>query len=117
KRVLTAFALAGVLSAPAGVYAQTSINILTGARNDVSRVLAVALSQIYTKAIPNIKATANVTKTPAESLMLLQGGRGELAFAPGNVLSAAWRGDEAAGFKMPLDRLRGLSATYDNYVQ
>ena len=64
-----------------------------------------------------VKATAQVTKAPAESLNLLQAGRGELAFAPGDVLSAAWRGDEEAGFRMPLKKLRGLSATYDNYIQ
>jgi TRAP transporter TAXI family solute receptor len=33
------------------------------------------------------------------------------------VLSAAWRGDEEAGFKAPLNKLRGISATYQNYIQ
>jgi TRAP transporter TAXI family solute receptor len=117
RRFVTAFALACVLSASAGAHAQTSISILTGVQSGASYALGVALSQIYTKAIPNVRAAAQVTKAPAESLNLLQAGRGELAFAPGDVLSAAWRGDEEAGFKTPLNKLRGLSATYDNYVQ
>ena len=112
-----AFALAAVLSAPAGAHAQTFINILTGGQSSVYYPLGVALSQIYTKAIPNAKATAQVTKTPAENLNLLQAGRGELAFTLGDVLSDAWRGDEEAGFKTPLNKLRGLSATYNNYIQ
>ena len=117
RRFVAAFALACVLSESAGSHAQTSIHILTGAQGGASHALGVALSQIYTKAIPNVKATAQVTKAPAESLDLLQAGHGQLAFAAGDVLSAAWRGDEETGFRMPLKKLRGLSATYDNYIQ
>jgi hypothetical protein len=75
------------------------------------------LSQIYGKAIPNAKATAQVTKASAENLNLLQAGRGELALTLGDALSDAWKGDEEAGFKTKLDKLRGLSATYNNYIQ
>ena len=112
-----AFALAGALAASAGAHAQIFINILTGGQSSVYYPLGVALSQIYTKAIPNAKATAQVTKTSAENLNLLQAGRGELAFTLGDVLSGAWKGDEEAGFKAPLDKLRGMSATYNNYIQ
>jgi uncharacterized protein len=112
-----AFALAGALSVSAGARAQTYINILTGGHSGVYYPLGVALSQIYTKTIPDAKATAQVTKTPAENLNLLQGGRGELAFTLGDVLSDAWKGAEEAGFKTPLNKLRGLSATYNNYIQ
>ena len=118
-RVVTAFALACVLSASAGVGAQTSpasVGILTSAQSGPYQALGVALSQVYAQGTPKLRATAQVTKTPAESLTLLQAGRGELAFAPGDVLSGAWRGDEEAGFRMPLANLRGLSATFDNAI-
>jgi len=117
RRVVTIVALAGMLSASAGAHAQTLVNILTGGQSGVYYALGLALSQIYTKAIPSIKATAQVTKTSAENLNLLQAGRGALAFTLGDVLSDAWRGDEEAGFKTPLDKLRGLSTTYNNYIQ
>jgi TRAP transporter TAXI family solute receptor len=93
------------------------INILTGGQSGVYYPLGVALSQIYAKAIPNARATAQVTKASAENLNLLQAGRGELAFALGDAVSDAWKGDAEAGFKTKLDKLRGLSATYNNYIQ
>ena len=96
---------------------QQFVNILTGGQAGVYYPLGVALSQIYGKAIPNAKATAQVTKASAENLNLLQAGRGELALTLGDALSDAWKGDEEAGFKTKLDRLRGLSATYNNYIQ
>ena len=96
---------------------QQFVNILTGGQAGVYYPLGVALSQVYGKAIPNAKATAQVTKASAENLNLLQAGRGELALTLGDALSDAWKGDEEAGFKTKLDRLRGLSATYNNYIQ
>jgi uncharacterized protein len=117
RRGVAALALAGVLIGCDGAHAQTPITILTGAQSGVSHALGVALSQVYTRAIPSVRSTAQVTKAPSESLTLLEAGRGELAFAPGDVVAAAWRGDEEAGFRVPLQKLRGLSATYDNYIQ
>jgi len=96
---------------------QQFVNVLTGGQAGVYYPLGVALSQIYGKAIPNAKATAQVTKASAENLNLLQAGRGELAFTLGDALSDAWKGDEEAGFKTKLDKLRGVSATYNNYIQ
>ncbi len=84
------------------------INILTGGQSGVYYPLGVALSQIYAKAIPNARATAQVTKASAENLNLLQAGRGELAFALGDAVSDAWKGDAEAGFKTKLDKLRTL---------
>jgi uncharacterized protein len=110
-----AFGLATLAAAP--VSAQQFVNILTGGQSGVYYPLGVALSQIYGKAIPNVKSTAQVTKASAENLNLLQAGRGELAFTLGDALSDAWKGDEEAGFKTPLKKLRGLSATYNNYIQ
>jgi hypothetical protein len=79
--------------------------------------MGVALSQIFAKDIPNARSTAQVTKASAENLNLLQAGRGELALALADSVSDAWKGEAEAGFPNKLDKLRGLSATYNNYIQ
>ncbi|HEY8906277.1 MAG TPA: TAXI family TRAP transporter solute-binding subunit [Rhodoferax sp.] len=108
---------ASVITTVAPAQQQQFINILTGGQSGVYYPIGVALSQIYAKAIPNARATAQVTKASAENLNLLQAGRGELAMALGDSVSDAWKGDAEAGFKTKLDKLRGLSATYNNYIQ
>jgi hypothetical protein len=57
------------------------------------------------------------TKASVENLILLQQGRGEIAFTLGDSLKAAWEGDEEAGFKSKLDKLRTIGAIYPNYIQ
>ena len=106
-----------VASASHAMAQQQFVNVLTGGQSGVYYPMGVALSQIYGKAIPNVRATAQVTKASAENLNLLQAGRGELAMALGDSVSDAWKGDEEAGFKTKLDKLRGLSGTYNNYIQ
>jgi hypothetical protein len=93
------------------------INVLTGGQSGVYYPVGVALSQIYAKDIPNVRSTAQVTRASAENLNLLQSGRGEVAFTLADALSDAWRGNEEAGFKQKLDRLRGISGLYNNYIQ
>ena len=110
---LTTVLAAGVVHAQQ----QQFVNILTGGQSGVYYPLGVALSQIYAKAIPNVRATAQVTKASAENLNLLQAGRGELALALADSVSDAWKGDAEAGFPKKLDKLRGLSGTYSNYIQ
>lgn len=108
---------AALTSGAALAQQQQFVNVLTGGQSGVYYPLGVALSQIYAKAIPNVRATAQVTKASAENLNLLQTGRGELALALGDSVSSAYKGDVEAGFKTPLTKLRGLSATYNNYIQ
>jgi len=93
------------------------INVLTGGQSGVYYPVGVALSQIYGKNIPNSRSTAQVTRASAENLNLLQSGRGEAAFALADAVSYAWQGNEEAGFKQKLDRLRGISGLYNNYIQ
>jgi TRAP transporter TAXI family solute receptor len=57
------------------------------------------------------------TKASVENLQLLQQGKGEIAFTLGDSLAAAWNGDEEAGFRTPLKKLRGITAIYPNYIQ
>ena len=108
---------AALLASAAHAQQQQFVNVLTGGQSGVYYPLGVALSQVYAKSIANARATAQVTKASAENLNLLQAGRGELAFTLGDALSDAWKGDSEAGFPKKLDKLRGLSATYNNYIQ
>jgi TRAP transporter TAXI family solute receptor len=64
-----------------------------------------------------VKTQVQATKASVENLILLQQGRGELAFTLGDSLKAAWEGDEEAGFKSKLDKLRTIGAIYPNYIQ
>jgi len=98
-------------------HAADFINVLTGGTSGVYYPLGVALSQIYGKAMPDAKATVQATKASAENLNLLQAGRGEVGFTLGDALNEAWKGNEEAGFKAPLKKLRTLAAIYPNYIQ
>jgi TRAP transporter TAXI family solute receptor len=92
------------------------INVLTGGTSGVYYPLGVALTQLYGKAIPDAKTSVQATKASAENLNLLQAGRGEVAFSLGDSFSDAYKGNEEAGFKAPLKKLRTLAAIYPNYI-
>jgi len=111
-----ALAVASLMSA-APARAQNFINVLTGGTSGVYYPLGVAIGKIYGDKIPNVKTQVQATKASVENLILLQQGRGELAFALGDSLKAAWDGEEEAGFKTKLDKLRTLGAIYPNYIQ
>jgi uncharacterized protein len=117
RRLALALGLGAALASTAALAQQQFVNVLTGGQSGVYYPLGVSLSQIYGKTIPNARATAQVTKASAENLNLLQSGRGELAFSLADSVSDAWKGDAEAGFPNKLDKLRGLSATYNNYIQ
>ncbi|MCX7165763.1 MAG: TAXI family TRAP transporter solute-binding subunit [Rhodocyclales bacterium] len=117
KSIRILLAAATVLSLATAAHAADFINVLTGGTSGVYYPMGVALSQIYGKAIPGAKSSVQATKASAENLNLLQAGRGELGFTLGDSLSDAWKGDEEAGFKTPLKKLRGVAAIYPNYIQ
>jgi TRAP transporter TAXI family solute receptor len=96
---------------------QQFINVLTGGQSGVYYPIGVSLSQSFAKDIPNVRSTAQVTRASAENLNLLQAGRGELGLSLADTISDAWNGNEEAGFRSKLDKLRGFSATYNNYIQ
>src|SRR5512139_2302758 len=105
-----------VLCAPAGA-AEQFVNVLTGGTSGVYYPLGVALANTIGKAMPGAKTSVQATKASVENLNLLQAGRGELAFTLGDSLSDAWKGDEDAGFKTPLNKLRAVAGIYSNYIQ
>jgi len=116
RLVAAAFAAVALLSAP-GARAQSFINVLTGGTSGVYYPLGVAIGKIFSDKIPNVKTQVQATKASVENLILLQQGRGEIAFTLGDSLKAAWEGDEEAGFKKKLDKLRTIGAIYPNYIQ
>src|SRR3954463_9657222 len=105
RLIAAAIAMAAIFFAP-GARAQGFINVLTGGTSGVYYPLGVAIGKIYSDKIPNVKTQVQATKASVENLILLQQGRGEIAFALGDSLKAAWDGDEEAGFKSKLDKLR-----------
>ena len=116
RLIAAAAAMAVALAAPAA-RAQAFINVLTGGTSGVYYPLGVAIGKIYSDKIPDVKTQVQATKASVENLILLQQGRGEIAFALGDSLKAAWEGDEEAGFKSKLDKLRTIGAIYPNYIQ
>lgn len=118
KFVSTVAALVTAMSmtAPAA-HAEQFINILTGGTSGVYYPLGVAIGKIYGDKIPGVRAQVQATKASVENLNLIEQGRGELAFTLGDSLKAAVDGDEEAGFKKKLTKLRTIAAIYPNYIQ
>ncbi|AMS39013.1 C4-dicarboxylate ABC transporter [Aminobacter sp. Y103A] len=107
----------GVALAAVPVKAEQFINVLTGGTSGVYYPLGVALSEIYGKSIKDVRTQVQATKASVENLNLLQQGKGEIGFALGDSVKAAWEGDTEAGFSKKLDKLRAIAAIYPNYVQ
>lgn len=102
---------------PVAASAQQFINILTGGTSGVYYPVGGALSKIYTDGIPDTKVQVQSTKASVENLNLLQQGKGEIGIALGDSVKFAAEGDAEAGFPQPLDKLRGISAMYPNFIQ
>jgi hypothetical protein len=116
RLIAAAVVAAATLWSPAAG-AQQFVNVLTGGTSGVYYPLGVAIGKIFSDKLPNVKTQVQATKASVENLILLQQGRGEIAFALGDSLKAAWEGDEEAGFKSKLDKLRTIGAIYPNYIQ
>ena len=111
-----ALALSTALGA-APAKASEFINVLTGGTSGVYYPLGAALSKIYGEKIEGARTQVQATKASVENLNLLQQGKGEIGFALGDSVKLAWEGNADAGFKAPLDKLRGIAAIYPNYIQ
>lgn len=116
RLMAAAIVAASVFSAPVA-QAQQFINVLTGGTSGIYYPLGVAMGKIYGEKIAGVKTQVQATKASVENLVLLQQGRGEIAFTLGDSLKAAWEGDAEAGFKTKLDKLRTIGAIYPNYIQ
>lgn len=85
-RFTFAAAVTGALAfaAPAAK-AQEFINVLTGGTSGVYYPMGVALSKIYSEALPDAKVQVQSTKASVENLNLLQQGKGEIGFSLGDL--------------------------------
>src|SRR5262249_14322690 len=117
KRVWMAIGAALLASSVVPAQAQQFVNILTGGTSGVYYPMGVALAKIYGDKISGIRTQVQATKASVENLILLEQGRGEVAFTLGDSLKSAWDGDEEAGFKTKLGKLRAIGAIYPNYIQ
>lgn len=117
RAAIAAIASASIALSAASTGAAEFINVLTGGTSGVYYPLGVALSKIYGDKIEGVRTQVQATKASVENLNLLQQGRGEIAFSLGDSVKLAWEGNTDAGFKAPLDKLRGIAAIYPNYIQ
>ena len=118
KTALRGCVIATTLAAtPFAATAQDFINVLTGGTSGVYYPLGAGLANIYGEKIDGVRTQVQSTKASVENLNLLQDGRGELGFALGDAVAAAWEGNADAGFPQKLDKLRGIAAIYPNYIQ
>lgn len=117
-RIRTA-ALAAVIAIAASLPAKASefINVLTGGTSGVYYPLGVALTKIYADKIPDVRPSVQATKASVENLNLIQQGKGEVAFTLADSLAQAWEGNQEAGFKSKLGKLRAIAGIYPNYIQ
>jgi TRAP transporter TAXI family solute receptor len=114
---VTALAMGALGSYSGQAKAEEFVNVLTGGTSGVYYPLGVALTKIYADKIADARTSVQSTKASVENLNLLQQGRGEVGFSLGDSVAAAWAGDEEAGFKSKLSKLRGMAAIYPNYIQ
>lgn len=118
KRMIAGFGMSLALAfSSTATRADDFINVLTGGTSGVYYPMGVAIAKIYTDKVPNTRPTVQATKASVENLNLLQQGKGELAFTLGDSLAFAWEGNEEAGFKNKLTKLRGVAAIYPNFIQ
>ncbi|SDD75786.1 hypothetical protein SAMN05421538_102362 [Paracoccus isoporae] len=117
NRIAAAAVGLSALAAPLGAGAAEFVNILTGGTSGVYYPMGVAISKIYSEAMPDARVQVQSTKASVENLNLLQQGNGELGFSLGDSVKLAAEGNADAGFSAPLDKLRGIAAIYPNYIQ
>jgi len=99
------------------VAAEPVVDVLTGRGSSVYYALGVALASNIARTLPQAKISVVGSRGSIENLERLQGGRGEIAFALGDALVDAWKGNPEAGFKAPLRKLRGIAGLYPDYIQ
>ncbi len=117
KPAAVALALSAAFAAPAFAQGSQFINVLTGGTSGVYYPLGVALAKIYGDKIPGARTQVQATKASVENLILIDQGRGEIAFSLGDSVQFGWEGNTDAGFTGKLTKLRGIAAIYPNFLQ
>lgn len=114
-RWMAGMALAVMLGLSAAE-ARQPIIVLTGGASGVYYPLGVTIAKIFAD-IPDSRVEVQTTDGSVENLMRLQQGTGQIAFALGDALQDAWKGQVDAGFDGKLDKLRVIGALYPSFIQ
>ncbi len=117
RRLFLAAAAASLALGAGQARAADFINILTGGQAGVYYPLGVAVEKLIAANMKDSRPSTQATKASVENLQLLEDGKGEIAFTLGDSLQFAWEGNQDAGFKGPLKKLRVIGGIYPNYVQ
>jgi TRAP transporter TAXI family solute receptor len=107
-RVLASAALAAALAFPGGAPAQEkySLSIATGGTGGVYYPLGGGMANVFSKYVPGMQATAEVTGGSVDNLKLIASGKPYIALAMADASQDAYRGeDKFKGNKVPLKTL------------
>ncbi len=92
------------------------INLLTGGKAGVYYPVGQQLKRIFERELAGSAVAVRSTQGTVENLNLLQRGKGQLALAQGDILSAAMDGNAEAGFPSSRTKIRLIGAAYPNYI-
>lgn len=92
-----------------------NINIATATTGGVYYPLGNAMAQIFSKNIPNVKASAQATAGTPQNVLLMQKKEAEIAFAQNGVAYYAYQGKAMFDGK-PVKSLRGITHLYPNVM-
>jgi TRAP transporter TAXI family solute receptor len=96
--------------------AAQEIVILTGGTSGVYYPIGLTLKKLFERDVPGSRVSVLSTQATVENLNLLQSGKGTLAFAQGDILAEAWKGNPEAGFPSSRTKIRLVGAAYPNYI-
>ncbi|MBI1209538.1 MAG: TAXI family TRAP transporter solute-binding subunit [Azospirillum sp.] len=101
----------------ASARAEPPLVILGGDPGGVYAPLARALASGIGESVPGRNVEVKDTAGSPENILLLQAGQGDLAFAQGDLVSEAWKGNRDLGFPGKMDHLRAIAGLYPDYLQ
>ncbi|MDT8903728.1 TAXI family TRAP transporter solute-binding subunit [Anaeroselena agilis] len=115
--ILSGLVILALIVAGCGGGAQKlqNINIATATTGGVYYPLGNAMAQIFSKNIPNVKASAQATAGTPQNVLLMQKKEAEIAFAQNGVTYYAYNGKGMFNGK-PVKNLRGISHLYPNVM-
>ena len=111
-RILKALLVAAVVSAPAFAAETVQLSIATGGTGGVYYPLGGGMANVFSKVIPGLTATAEVTGGSVDNMLLIGTGKPYLALTQADAAADALRGeDKFKGKKVPV---RTLAILYPN---
>jgi len=115
KRLMFGAALAGLLIASVGAYAQSkNLSIVTGGTGGVYYPMGGGLANLLTKYVPGWQATAEVTGGSVDNLKLVGAKRADIGFSMADASLDAMRGEDK--FKGAAVKHQTLAVLYPNVM-